>query len=166
MITKPKIERRNKQPYVAIRTQVPIPFGKYLPPLWDEVNRWLKMNGIKKHGPAMIRYLTTDMSNKLDIDVGFAVEKAIIGDDRIVTDVLPAGRYATLLYSGSYKGTGVYKANIAMMEWANENHVVWRITKRNKVEWWNGRVEWYLTDPEKESDTKNYKTELAFLVAD
>ena len=123
------------------------------------------MHGIKKHGPAIIRYLTTDMSDKLDMDIGFTVEKAIKGDSRVIADVLPAGRYATLLYTGPYKGSGVYKANIAMMEWAKENHVAWSVTKKNKVEWWNGRVEWYLTDPEKESDTKKYKTELAFLVA-
>ena len=37
MLTEPKIERRRKQNYVAIRMAVPIPFGKYLKPAWDEV---------------------------------------------------------------------------------------------------------------------------------
>jgi len=35
-MTEPKIERRKKQNDVAIRMAVPIPFGKYLQPAWDE----------------------------------------------------------------------------------------------------------------------------------
>ena len=52
---------------------------------------------IKPSGLAIIRYLTTDMSDKLDIDVGFTVDKAVKGDDHVIADFFPAGRYATLL---------------------------------------------------------------------
>ena len=90
MLTQPKLENREQQYYAAIRTAVPIPFGRYLQPLWDEVNGWLKSQGITSPGPAIIRYLTTDMSKKLDIDVGFAVDQPIAGNDRIIVDVLPA----------------------------------------------------------------------------
>ena len=65
MLTEPKIGRRKKQYYVAIRMAVPIPFGKYLQPAWDEVYGWLKNKEIKPSGPAIIRYLTTDMSKEL-----------------------------------------------------------------------------------------------------
>lgn len=145
---------------------VPIPFGKYLQPAWSEVQAWLRSKGVENSGPALIRYLTTDMSNALDIDVGFVVEKAMKGNDRIIADVVPAGRYATLLYSGPYRGTGVYKANVAMVEWAKENKVKWSIEKKKGVEWWDGRVEYYLSDPAVEKDPKKYRTELAFRVAD
>ncbi|MBI5294354.1 MAG: GyrI-like domain-containing protein [Chloroflexi bacterium] len=164
MITKPKLEARPKQHYVAIRTAVPIPFGKYLPPLWDEVHHWLVREGITLIGPALIRYLTTDMSKNLDIDVGFVVDLALPGDGHIIADFLPEGRYATLLYTGPYKGKGLFKATVALLDWANENHVLWNTSTRNGAEWWNGRVEWYLTDPDLEADPKKYQTELAFLV--
>jgi effector-binding domain-containing protein len=163
MIAGPKLEYRQEQHYVAIRTAVPIPFGKYLPPLWDEVNRWLKNKGVMTAGPAIIRYLTTDMSKKLDIDVGFVVDKPMSSDDRIIADVLPEGRYAVLLYTGPYKGKGVFKATVALLDWAKENNIVWNTSTKNNVEWWNGRTEFYLTDPENEPDTKKYQTELAFL---
>jgi len=52
MITEPKIERRKKQYYVAIRMAVPIPFGKYLQPAWDEVYDCLKSKDINPSGPA------------------------------------------------------------------------------------------------------------------
>ena len=165
MITEPKIERRKKQYYAAIRMAVPIPFGKYLQPAWMEVHDWLEQKGISS-GPAIIRYLTTDMSKELDIEVGFTVDKAIKGNDRIITDFLPAGNYATLIYTGSYKGKGVYKANVAIIEWAQANKIKWSITKKKGIEWWDGRVEIYLTDPAKEKDPAKFKTELAFKVVD
>jgi effector-binding domain-containing protein len=165
MISEPRLETRDKQHYIAIRTQVPIPFGKYLGPLWEEVNRWSKNQGIVSTGPAIIRYLTTDMSKKLDIDVGFVIDQAVPGDERITVDVLPAGQYATLLYTGPYKGKGIYKATVAILEWAKQNQIVWDTTIKDDVEWWAGRVEWYLTDPANEADTHKYRTELAFLTA-
>ena len=162
MVTEPKVETRKEQHYAAIRTAVPIPFGKYLQPLWDEVNQWLKNKGIVLYGPAIIRYLTTDMSKKLDIDVGFVIDRALPGDERVITAVLPAGRYACLTYTGPYKGKGVYKATVALLDWAKANHIVWNTTTKNNAEWWNRRTEFYLTDPEKETDTKKYQTEFGF----
>jgi effector-binding domain-containing protein len=164
LISKPNLEHRQEQNYLAIRTAVPIPFGKYLQPLWDEVNGWLKSQGIASPGPAIIRYLTTDMSKELDIEVGFVVDEPVPGNERIIADVLPAGQYTTLIYTGSYRGKGIYKATVALLEWAKENGIVWDTTTKNGVEWWNGRAEWYLTDPTREKNTKKYQTELAFLV--
>jgi effector-binding domain-containing protein len=140
MLTKPKLEPRQEQSYAAIRMAVPIPFGKYLQPAWDEVQRWLLARGITSTGPAMIRYLTTDMSKQLDIDVGFVVPQALLGDERITADVLPSGQYATLLYTGPYKGKGIFKATVALLDWASENQIVWNTSTVNGVEWWNGRA--------------------------
>ena len=164
MITEPKLERRKKQNYVAIRMAVPIPFGKYLRPAWDEVYDWLKTKDIKPSGPAIIRYLTTDMSKELDLDVGFTVDKAVKGSDRITADFLPAGRYGTLLYTGPYKGKGIFKATVALLDWAKANKIKWDISKKKGVEWWNGRAEFYFSDPATEKDPKKFQTELAFLV--
>ena len=163
MMTKPKLEIRPQQRYAAIRTAVPIPFGSYLGPLWKEVDQWLKHKGVTSTGSAMIRYLTTDMSKKLDVDVGFTIDQALPGDGRVITDVLPAGRYVTLHYTGPYKGKGVYKSNVALLEWGKANNIAWSTSTKEGVEWWNGRVEFYLTDPEREKNTKKYQTELAFL---
>jgi effector-binding domain-containing protein len=164
MISGPKVEQRPAHPYAAVRLQVPIPFGKYLQPAWSKVHKWLAGQGIL-HGPAIIRYLTTDMSAKMDMDVGFVMDRAIPAAGGVVTDVLPAGQYATLLYTGSYKGKGVYKANVAMIEWAKANAVAWKISHRDSVEWWESRVEWYLSDPDSDLDPKQYQTELTFMLA-
>lgn len=164
MLGNPRIEHRPELRYAAIRTALAIPFGSKIQPLWNEVRQWLEEQGIISPKIALIRYLTTDMSQKLDMDIGYVVDREISGDERIRVDRLPAGDYATLLYTGPYRGKGVYKANVALLEWAKENNIHWSTSRKDGVEWWNGRVEFYLTDPDKEKDTKKYQTELAFLV--
>ena len=165
MNSEPKIEKRPAHPYAAVRMQVPIPFGKFLQPAWSKVNTWLADQGLS-HGPAIIRYLTTDMSKVMDIEVGFVIDRSIPGSDGVLTDILPAGKYATLLYTGPYRGKGVYKANVAIIEWAKTNGVVWKTSTKKGAEWWVSRVEWYFSDPAGEPDPKKYKTELTFMVAD
>ena len=105
MITEPKIEDRNEQPYVGIRTQVTMQeIGKVLPPLWGEVYGWLASKGSKPAGAPLWRYRVINMAVKMEIDAGVPVATAVTGDNRINADILPAGRYATLIYTGPYQG--------------------------------------------------------------
>ena len=164
MITEPKIQRRKQQNYVARRIAVPIPFGKYLQPAWNEVYEWMMDRKIRPSGPAIIRYLTTDMSKEMNIDVGFTIDKAVKGDERITSDFLTSGHYATLLYTGPYEGQGIFKATVALLDWAKDNKIKWDTSRKKGVEWWNGRVEYYFSDPATEKDPQKFKTELAFLV--
>ena len=165
MNSEPKIETRSEQPYAAVRLQVPIPFGQYLQPAWARVDKWLAGQGLKS-GPSIIRYLTTDMSTKLDIEVGFFIDQYVPGSAEIVTGVLPAGPYATLIYTGPYEGDGVYKANVAIVEWAKANGIVWKLENKDGVEWWDARLEIYWSDPDIDKDPNQYRTELAFMVAE
>jgi len=166
MITKPVLKYRRAQPYVAIRTQVPIPFGEYLPPLWEEVQAWLKSEAIAPCGPPFLRYLTTDMSKNLDIEVGFPVAAAVKPSGRLSAGAFPAGNYAVLMYTGSFKGTGLYQATVTLLDWAKANQIKWDTSLVDQTEWWGGRIEWYLTDPQDEPDPEKWQTELAFRVAD
>ena len=163
MADEPRLEYRDEQPYLAIRTQVPIPFGKVLPGLWGEVAAFLKDRGIEPSGAPFVRYLTTDMANKLDIEVGFPVSSSMPGDERVSAGRLPAGRYAVLLYTGPYRK--LVKVTAGLLEWAKKENIIWKTTKIDHVEWWEGRVEWYPTDPAAEPDPQKWRTELAFLTA-
>ena len=166
MITKPILEYRTEQPYAAVPLQAPIPFGKYLAPAWEAARLWLERQGVAPRGAPFIRYLTTDMSTKLDLEVGFPVDQLLPGDDHISTGILPAGKYATLVYTGSVRGKGLVKATITLLDWANANAIRWDTSPAGKTERWNGRLEWYLTDPQAEPDPQKWQTELAFLVAE
>ena len=166
MITNPKIEYRQAQPYAAVRKQVSIPFGNVLGPLWGEVNTWLAGKGLTQSGAPFIRYITTDMARKLDIEVGWPVTSSVTGDEHITTGIFPAGKYAVLTYTGPYKGMGLVKATAALLDWAEKNHVRWQMTNINGVDSWEARLEHYITDPNEQPDSKKWQTELAFLIAD
>jgi effector-binding domain-containing protein len=166
MITEPKIEDRSKQHYVGIRTQVTVQeMGPVLPPLWGEVYGWLASKGLKPTGAPLWRYRVIDMEAKLEIDVAVPVAGATIGDNRIIADILPAGRYATLIYTGPYEG--LMQATGDLLAWAEKKGIVWdKRPASPSSEAWRARLENYLTDPTKEPDPAKWETELAFKLAD
>ena len=166
MITEPKIEHRNAQPYMGIRAQVTMQeLGKVLPPLWGEVYGWLASKGLKPTGAPLWRYRVIDMAAKLEIDVAVLVAGAAIGDNRIIADILPAGLYATLIYTGPYEG--LMRATADLLAWADKKGVVWdKWQAGSKGEGWRARIENYLTDPRVEPDATKWQTELAFMLSD
>jgi effector-binding domain-containing protein len=166
MITEPKIEHRNEQPYVGIRAQVTMEeLGKVLPPLWGGVYGWLEIKGLKPAGAPLWRYRLIDMAAKLEIDVGVPVATAATGDNRIIADTLPAGRYATLIYAGPYEG--LMQATADLLAWAESKGIVWdKWPAASKGEGWRARIENYLTDPKQEPNSAKWQTELAFKLAD
>jgi hypothetical protein len=86
------------------------------------------------------------------------------GNDRASAGLLPAGRYAVLLYTGLYDN--LVSVTAGLLEWAEKNSIVWKTDVLDDVEWWAGRVEWYPTDPADEPDPGKWQTELAFLTAE
>src|SRR5512147_2338247 len=104
MITQPKIDLRGEQPYAAVRMQVAITFGDLITSAMGEVAAWLAGKGLTPSGEPFIRYLTTDMSRKLDLEVGWPTSSLVTGDQRITTGTIPAGRYAVTVYTGAYDG--------------------------------------------------------------
>jgi effector-binding domain-containing protein len=166
MITEPKIEDRKQQPYVGIRSQVTFQeMARVLPPLWGEAYGWLAGKGLNPAGAPLWRYRVIDMAAKLEIDVGVPVATPVTGDNRITADVLPAGRYATLLHIGPYEG--LYQATADLLAWAENKGIVWdRWPAGSKGEGWRARIENYPTDPREEPDSAKWQTELAFKLAD
>lgn len=160
MITAPKIEDRKEQLYVGIQARVTMQeMAKVLPPLWGEVYGWLPSQASKPAGAPLWRYRVIDMAAKIEIDVGVPVAAAVTGDKRIIADILPAGRYATLIYTGPYEG--LMQATADLLAWAEKKGISW--DKRPvglKAEAWRARIENYLTDPAKEPGSAKWETEL------
>src|SRR5690349_20662015 len=98
-MTEPKVENRDEQPYMGIRSQVPMAeLPTVIPQSLGEIFAWLGKEGVTPAGPPFIRYHVIDMSSKLDVELGVPVASALAGDDRVAAGVLPAGRYASLVY--------------------------------------------------------------------
>jgi effector-binding domain-containing protein len=159
--TEPKLERRDAQPYVGIRTKAAIPeLPSVIPQLHDEARRWLSSQGSAPAGPPFIRYYTTDMSTELDIELGWPTDSNLSGAGHIHAGVLPAGRYAVLLYTGPYDK--LVSVTAGLLAWAQEHGVTWKMAGEE----WGARIEIYHRDPGDEPNPEKWETELAFLTTE
>ncbi|HEX6484020.1 MAG TPA: GyrI-like domain-containing protein [Ktedonobacteraceae bacterium] len=165
MITEPKLEDRSAQHYVAIRTQVTMQeLGTgVIPQLHSEVLAWLKKQGVAPTGAPFIRFLVINMMEKLDIELGWPVASALSGSDRVSAGVLPAGRYASLVYTGIDNGI---QANAALLDWGTQNGIVWDTWQAENGDGFGARFESFLTDPKEEPNLAKWETEVAIRLAD
>jgi effector-binding domain-containing protein len=164
MIGKPKVENRDAQRYVGIRTQVPMKeFKRAIPQLLGEVFAWLEKQGVAPAGAPFMRYHVINMESKMDIEMGVPVASALSDDGRVSAGVLPAGRYAALVYTGVRNGI---KANKALLDWAAEKGIVWDRWEAKNGDGFGARLESYLTDPADEPNQAKWETEVAIRLAD
>jgi effector-binding domain-containing protein len=134
-----------------------------IPQLHDEVHAWLEKQGVSPSGAPFIRYLVINMATKLDIELGWPVASRLAGTDRIKPGVLPAGRYARLLYTGDY--SGLMEANGVLIGWARENGITWDNWTTDTGDAFGARFETYFTDPGDEPDPAKWETEVAIRLA-
>ena len=162
MIGEPRIDDRVEQLYMGIRTQLPMK-GMFpiVRRLFKEMNAWAKRHGVTPAGPPFLRYHVIDMAGEMDIEVGIPVASTLPPDGRVAPGVLPAGRYASLVYSGSGLA-----GNKALVEWAKATGHAWDRWDDAKGDAFRARYESYLTDPKTEPRIKNWQVEVAIKLAD
>lgn len=165
--TEPKLDNREAQPYVGIRSQVSMgEMPNVIPQHIGEVIGWLGQQGIEPDGPPIIRYhvcpTIADRAALVDMTVGWPVARLLTGNDRIAADALPAGRYASLVYTGVENGV---PANGILIDWAKENGIQWNSHDVELGEAFAGRVEYLLDGPDDDPDPANWDTEVAILTA-
>jgi effector-binding domain-containing protein len=163
--TAPRIETRPEQPYVGVRTQVPMTeLGTVIPQLHSEAMTWLKSQGLKPSGPPFVRYHVINMEDKLDIEMGWPTATKLAGNGRVQGGVLPAGKYASVLYMGDY--SGLMEANRVLVDWAKDNNIAWDRWDAPNGDAFRSRYESYITDPGDEPDPNKWQTEVAIKLAD
>jgi len=161
-IGKPRIDKRPKQVYMGIRTIAPFKgMFKLISRIADELNTWVDENQIKTSGPPFLRYHVIDMRGFMDISFCVPVRKALPDDGQVKADVLPAGRYASLIYSG-----GGISGNRALIEWVRAQGMDFDRWDTEQGDNFRGRYETYLTDPKVEPRKSKWKIEVAIKLAD
>jgi effector-binding domain-containing protein len=162
--TEPKLDNRPEQPYVGIRKVVTMQeMGSGLiPQLIGEVFGWLGQEGIEPEGAPFMRYYVIDMATNMDVEIGVPVSKPVTGDDRVKPGVLPAGRYASLIYTDVTKG---YEGNGVLIGWAEKNNIQWDRWDDPKGDAFRSRYEIFIDGPEDDPDPTNWRTEVAIKVA-
>ena len=161
-IGKPKIDRRRKQTYMGIRTIAPFKgMFKEVGRIAEELNEWVATNKVKTVGPPFLRYQVIDMRGFMDISYCIPVRKALPDDGNVKADVLPAGRYASLIYSG-----GGISGNRALIEWVRAQGLEFDRWDTEQGDNFRSRYETYLTDPEVEPRKSRWQIEVAIKLAD
>jgi effector-binding domain-containing protein len=164
MSAAPEIVLRAEQPYVAIRSRVTMAGLGGLGARFAEVFGWLGAHGLAPAGAPFFKYNVIDMMRELEVEAGVPVAAAVDGDGQIVSGVLPAGRYATVMHAGH--PSGLQEATKALLDWADGLGLTWDMSPDDNGDRWGSRLEIYLTDPSQEPDMAKWQTELAFRLAD
>jgi effector-binding domain-containing protein len=164
MITSSKIVERGEQPYVAVKSVVSMKeigavAGKFL----GEVFGWTAGHGLAPAGAPFFKYNVVDMERGLEIEFGVPTGSLARGDDRVLAGVLPAGRYASLVYRGPYDQ--LVEANTALQNWIKEQGLKMDVKENPEGDRFGCRLEIYLTDPAAETDPQKWETEVAILLA-
>lgn len=157
MLTLPSLVERPALPYVAIRETVTIPFGPVIDKTMPEVAGWLQGRGVQRLGPAVFRYIVIDMP-RLEIELGFAPERGVAGDGRVISGVLPVGRYATLTHWGHYDH--LMDATAVLVGWAKEKGIAWDSTSDADGEHFASRFELYPNGPMDTPDPDKWETQI------
>lgn len=164
MIGEPKLEDRNAQPYVGIRTRVPMKeFDQVIPQFLGELFAWLARQNVAPAGAPFIRYHVINMESNMDIEIGVPLASAMPGEGRIGSGILPAGRYAALVYIGVRNGI---EANGALLNWGAQKGLVWDRWETEDGDAFGARLESFLTNPADEPDDAKWATEVAIRLAD
>lgn len=142
--TEPKIEARPEQPYMGIRLWIPSKeLSGWTTKLSKELTKWLEKEGIKATGPIFHRFYVINMGTEFDLEVGIPVAATVPGDDRVKPNVIVAGNYANLTYTGR---NNAYKGNKTLVEWAKRRGIMWDRWDDPRGDAFRCRYESYLTD--------------------
>lgn len=162
--TEPKVEQRAEMPYAGIRVQFAHQeMGSgIIPQLLDEVLAWLQQQGVEPVGPPFMRYYVINMVGNLDVELGWPIAAPLASAGRIQVSALPAGRYASLIYTDVRQGI---EGNGVLIAWAEANGLAWDRWDDANGDAFAARVEFYLTEPDDEPDMGKWETEVAIKLA-
>jgi hypothetical protein len=99
----------------------------------------------------------------MDVEIGVPVASPVSGDGFVKPGVLPAGRYASLVYKDVKNGR---KGNAALLDWGRQQGLVFDRHDVPEGDAFAGRYESFITDPAAEPDTAKWDTEVAIRLKD
>jgi effector-binding domain-containing protein len=156
-IGQPKIDRREAQHYVGIRKSTPMKgMQQAIRDGIAEVLAWLEVRGIERSGPPFNRFHVIDMKGMMHIETGVPVANPIEGDERVRPGMLPAGKYASLIYIG-----GGISGNKALIEWVRAQGLAFDRWDDPAGDAFASRYESYLTDPAGQPLKSKWEIEVA-----
>lgn len=98
-----KIKEVQAQPIVSIRTHAPdVAFGQVIPVALRELIAYAERTGVRRHDlpPVVIHHQYTE--EDADIEIGIPIERAVVGEERITSTIIPGSSVAYVIHIGPY----------------------------------------------------------------
>jgi effector-binding domain-containing protein len=160
----PRIERRDEQPYVSIRTRATLNEWPRVNALVLDVLHWMEERGLGSAGAPFFRYWTIgDDRDPYDLEVGWPVDEVPEPEGAVRVGTIPGASYVRLVHHGH--PDRLDRAHDALREWADRKGVELKVETEGGREVWAGVFECYLTDPADEPDPAEWRTELLYQIA-
>jgi effector-binding domain-containing protein len=159
MLSEPAFVTRPEQPYAAIRlTLDAATIPERAPPLIEEIIGWVASTDSRpdRCSSTTPRWRAAAWTMK----VGAPTTTRLEGDGRVATESLPAGRYATVTYTGPYDQ--LRAAHELLHEWLAKQG----LPPQGMGQGRSTLLEIYHTDPSEEPDPSKWVTEIAFRLGD
>ena len=158
----PGIDHRTARHYVGLRIITPFE-GMFAQTdkLFKELRQWVNAHDLADQGPYFLRYHVIDMNGLMDVEAGFVVTAPQIGDERVNSGILPAGRYAHLTYSRY-----ALRGNQALLLWMKEQQLEADREETSNGDAFGCRYEAYLTDYRTEPRKTKWQVDLAIRLRD
>lgn len=142
----PAIESRGERAYIARRVVMPLrDFGAHIPVLMGELCNWMEQHNVTPSGAMFLRFHTIDMPERIDVEAALPVDDTPIAEDAISTGTVPAGRYATLIYTGVENAVA---QNRRLIEWIAAQGEAMDYERRDDGDHFAARIETLMSDPE------------------
>jgi hypothetical protein len=162
VVDQPTIGTRERSTYLAVATKVTMEGFDVVEGLTNDVFASLGDHGVAPSGPPFVRIVTSDMTAELDIEVGVLADNPPDDDERFIIGAVPAGSYATLIYTLTDENDH-YQSNVEIQAWAANEGLAWDIDRESGTDVWVGRFEFFRTDLSKD-DAQVF--ELTYKLAD
>ncbi|MEV6852054.1 GyrI-like domain-containing protein [Actinoplanes sp. NPDC051411] len=161
IISGPSVVTHAGRPGLGLRTVTPFR-GMFAvrDELMASLFGWFEERGLTA-GTVYFRLHVIDMDGPMDIEVGILTGEPHPGDGTVRPTVLPAGRYASLVYVNHGR-----RATGTLLDWAAASGLRLDRSDDPAGDRFGCRYEAYLTDPRSERMKTKWQTELAIRLAD
>jgi len=156
----PRIEVRAERFYIAFPVEITLKEWDTANALFEELFEWLNKKGLQPNGAPFFRYWMIDDNNqRFKLEVGIPVVNATFGDERVIADTMPEGKYMIITHKGH--PDRIHETVNILEEWSEDRGLILDKSVKGNEENWGGRFEYYLTDPQVEPDRTKWAIEIA-----
>ena len=165
MLTLPKTERRNAQPYIYVpftvtMQQMQQPARDGFPLIFAH----LEKHRLKPVGAAFYNYKRINMKDTLDVEAGIAVESLGPEEGRVKNGTLPAGNFIGVSWTGH--PDQLITVTGMLIGWINLTQQQLDVEERPDGDHFACRLEIYESDPTEVPNMEDWVTTLAFKLKD